>query len=157
MDSPWPTPEGELWGGLVERLTSLARDPLLEGEAWVYAIAAEFLASGIFDTIDDHIFEILLAWAGVDLTKPDGLNIAVFLTGFVQGTGLIALACDHGDDPSPLCARVRAGEDQAGHDLAVEVVDQPWCLDLARLNRLRCNAALDRHRPPDHGSHAQAA
>ena len=142
----WRSPEGELLGALVRRLSAVGRDVDLSLDERLTEIAAEFLSSGVFEEFDEDLFEILLSWAGLDVGSCDGLTRAVELYGFLVGTGVIRFACVHGDDPTPLCGRVRSGQADAAECHAEDSSGQRPLRRLIQLGHARADLAIDRER-----------
>jgi hypothetical protein len=101
------TPEGRALYLLVERISGLC-DGLEITDAWLWQVMNTFMGHPLVWPMDDHLYEMLLAWAGFDLTDADHVQLAAQLTAFMVATGHVDLRCSHGDAPSPLCVRARA-------------------------------------------------
>lgn len=96
---------------VITRLGQLADDDDLQGGPWLKAIVDTFLITPAIWPLDDQLFEMLLAWAGVDLATAEGTAAAVAVSRYLEGTGICPLTCSHPvDDLSPRCALVRSGE-----------------------------------------------
>lgn len=96
---------------LTARLSHHAKDDALQGADWAMAITEAFLLTPSIWPLGDELFEVLLAWAGVESHTTHGVEFAVAISQYLDGTGICPIVCTHpADDPSPRCARVRNGE-----------------------------------------------
>ena len=96
---------------LTTRLSGFAADDDLQGSEWAKAATEAFLLTPGIWPLSDELFEMLLGWAGVDLDVADGVEFAVAISQYLEGTGICPIVCTHPtDDPSPRCARVRNGD-----------------------------------------------
>jgi hypothetical protein len=128
------TSYGVCLDALTTRLSGYAKDDDLHGGDWAKAIIEGFLLTPAIWPLSDELFEILLGWAGVDLDDAAGVEFAVAISQYLDGTGICPVVCTHPTaDPSPRCARVRAGELSDVYDRGVlydGTHDREFWLDL---------------------------
>lgn len=121
---------------LAGRLANIARDDEIQGADGAIAIAEAFLSTPEIWPLSDELFEMLLGFAAVDLNHSGGAHMAVSIARYLEGTGICPIQCTHPpDDPSPVCARVRAGEETNAYEAGLQM---DGTRDRAQWIDLRC-------------------
>ena len=91
---------------LVLELTDIQADPELDPDARAIRVFGTYVATPFVWPMDDVLYEITLAWAGINLSDPEDLERAALITACLAGTGEASLSCSH-EEPSALCERLR--------------------------------------------------
>lgn len=138
------TPQSIEMGRLVEDLTRLARTE--QDGAWAEGLVLAYLGTAHIWPLEYSWHEMFLGFAGLDLADAYDLNVAVRITQLLRGTGECDLISSEPGEPSPLRARVEAGEAEDVIELGSRFVlsdESVWSL---RLRRRRAAQAIRRCR-----------
>lgn len=137
------TPHSIELSRLTDQLADLHDHEVGSGD-WCDGIIGAYLSTAHIWPLEISWHEMLLGFAGVDLTDPEHLSNAVSISQILVGTGACDITCADPDDPSPLWERLQAGEDEDLQETGAHIVNTDHAIWLLRLRRRRAAQAIRR-------------
>lgn len=76
---------------LTNRLVGIGADDDLQGSDWLTETIVAFAETPFLHDLDTYLLDLLLTWAGFDLSRSESLQAAAFVTAMVGGGGYVSV------------------------------------------------------------------